>query len=167
MRVLFLDIDGVMNHEGMKSHQTFDPDAVCRLNRIIKETGCKIVLSSTWRHMYRGVNRIEELLRLQGIAPGHVLDRTPTHHELLLLWRKGAVDKPSEHCMKFSFDVTRGMEIKAWLQLHPEVTEWISLDDDRDMEDLDRDRLVNTTFVSGLLDEHVEEAVKILGRKCD
>lgn len=55
MKILFLDIDGVMNNA--RSSQTADrylpiePYAVLLLDRIIQATGCQVVLSSSWRHM--------------------------------------------------------------------------------------------------------------------
>ena len=59
MKYLFLDIDGVMNHEpwlllankrNLSSPEFwFDPVCVDRLNRILSETGAKLVVSSSWR----------------------------------------------------------------------------------------------------------------------
>ena len=56
---LFLDIDGVLIHEewylsGIPStmntmESNFDPKCVERVNRIINETGCELVVSSSWR----------------------------------------------------------------------------------------------------------------------
>jgi predicted mannosyl-3-phosphoglycerate phosphatase (HAD superfamily) len=62
VKVIFLDIDGVLcNHESISAgyktrtapeQDPYGPhvDCVAALNRIIKETGAKIVVSSTWRH---------------------------------------------------------------------------------------------------------------------
>jgi hypothetical protein len=59
MKYLFLDIDGVMNHEQWlhlaykqklpSPEFWFDPVCVDRLNRILSETGAKLVISSSWR----------------------------------------------------------------------------------------------------------------------
>ena len=59
MKYLFLDIDGVMNHEpwlllankrNLSSPEFwFDPVCVDQLNRILSETGAKLVISSSWR----------------------------------------------------------------------------------------------------------------------
>lgn len=56
MKVIFLDIDGVLNTkywENMKVRDqyghTFDPNSVANLARIIEETGAEIVISSSWK----------------------------------------------------------------------------------------------------------------------
>lgn len=58
-KYLFLDIDGVLNHEdwflnarsqGLRSpHFWFDPECVERVNRILEETKATLVISSSWR----------------------------------------------------------------------------------------------------------------------
>lgn len=58
-KYLFLDVDGVLNsiswyrEEWNKGHVypqgDFDPKCVEIVNRIVKETGCKVVVSSSWR----------------------------------------------------------------------------------------------------------------------
>lgn len=58
-KYLFLDVDGVLNSvswyraEWNKDHVypqgDFDPKCVEIVNRIVKETGCKVVVSSSWR----------------------------------------------------------------------------------------------------------------------
>lgn len=62
-KYLFLDIDGVLNHEewyakiivGKMPPELswpvcdFDPECVARVNKILKETGAVLVISSTWR----------------------------------------------------------------------------------------------------------------------
>ena len=62
-KYLFLDIDGVLNHdewfesENYKKHQEnwkksmFDPECVARVNKILEATGAKLVVSSSWRSM--------------------------------------------------------------------------------------------------------------------
>jgi hypothetical protein len=59
----------------------------------------------------------------------------------------------------------RGQEIQAWLDGAPrygiEVESFVILDDDSDMVHL-ADRLVKTSFETGLLDEHVDRAIAML-----
>jgi hypothetical protein len=53
MKILFLDIDGVLNTISfMMENPTCDIlelDKIINLNKIINNTGCKIVVSSNWR----------------------------------------------------------------------------------------------------------------------
>lgn len=53
VKLLFLDVDGVINTSAMwPGEMTPMSDAhIMRIGRIIKETECKIVLSTTWRYM--------------------------------------------------------------------------------------------------------------------
>ena len=60
MKILFLDLDGVMcttscygvGKNNKWDTYMFDPKAVKLLNSILEETGAEIVLSSDWRHNY-------------------------------------------------------------------------------------------------------------------
>lgn len=63
-KLLFLDIDGVVNCKTtVQRHEGFigiDPKLAEFVKRIIKETGCEVVLSSTWRLSERGRNHVRE-----------------------------------------------------------------------------------------------------------
>lgn len=56
MKVLFLDVDGVLN--GHQQHKNgycgIDPVKVELLDDIVRGTGCRIVLASAWRYMVLG-----------------------------------------------------------------------------------------------------------------
>lgn len=50
MKIIALDIDGVLNREdGNHSSDHIDVDMVASLNKVIKATGVKVVITSTWR----------------------------------------------------------------------------------------------------------------------
>lgn len=148
MKVLFLDIDGVLNSRKWfgSLHATivaakypeehFDPAAVARVNAIVERTGAVICVSSSWR-LGRSVAELGELLATQGIR-AEVVGATPVDFR------------------------ARGLEIARWLAEHPEVTVYAILDDDSDMRQLARQH-VKTDFEDGLLDHHVESAVSLLG----
>jgi hypothetical protein len=74
-RLIFLDIDGVLNRHDFNTEaqsSTFCPDCVRQLNRVIDHTGAKIVLSSAWRYMVHGgaitLKGFEYLLRTHGVT---------------------------------------------------------------------------------------------------
>jgi hypothetical protein len=160
MKVLFLDVDGVLNSKSyvrraggtfnhgakilpdMDPHMArnlhmLDPEPCGRLHRILSVTGAKVVLSSSWRY---GTTTVEmaELLRLRGCTT-HFVGWTPT----LNLYRG------------------RGKEIDAWLKVNPEVTQFAIVDDDSDM-DPHMDRLVKTSWDTGMLDEHADRLIQML-----
>lgn len=132
MRVLFLDIDGVLN-----SHRTvvalngyphdvtdaglamFDMVAVALLRGLCKAGNLKVVLSSTWR--------LDPNWREIGPALGlPIIDRTP------------------------SLLGPRGKEIAHWLANHVEVTHYAILDDDSDMLPEQMPQFVKTLHEDGL-----------------
>jgi hypothetical protein len=113
MKVLFFDIDGVVNSDrssmalGGYPHDfseadmpKFDHVALGLIRRLCRVTETVIVLSSTWR-IYHRPGVVAEALDLP------VIDETPDH---------GSYD-------------TRGSEIAAWLAEHPEVTTFAIVDD--------------------------------------
>lgn len=153
MKVLFLDIDGVLNsaefmlnkrHIRRPTPHEIDAVTVPRLNSVIARTGAKICVSSTWR-IGRDAMLLEEILRSHGVRCD-VVGTTPETFRM-------------DNERGWSF---RGNEIQMWLDRHPEVSTFAIVDDDSDMEPL-MHRLVKTSWETGLLDEHVEKLVEMLG----
>lgn len=128
MKILFLDIDGVVNKQDNFNPAFTDSiypiDSYCAflVGRIQLQTGCEVVLSSSWRHHPEGVQNVSErVVRL--------LDKTPTS------------------------DKYRGDEIQMWLDKHPEVDKYAILDDDMDFYAYQAPNYFKTTFEEGLTDE--------------
>ncbi len=96
----------------------FHPHFEANLKRLIDETGAKIVISSSWRHS--GLKIMQEMWIKRGLV-GEVIDITPSHS-----------DKSRDH-LPFKERAERGGEIKEWLDAHPEVTNYVILDDDDDV----------------------------------
>lgn len=143
-KVLFLDCDGVLNSAQYlynKPRKTWpfehiDPAPVQLLNRIVRETDCKIVISSSWRVIlpYRILGMV---LACRGFEfASHIADQTP----------RGGFE-------------SRGMEIQAWLDEHPEVSDFVIVDDDMDMAHL-MPNLVKTSWDSGLTMRGAESIIK-------
>jgi hypothetical protein len=149
MKILLLDMDGVLNsanylHTKPRESMPFEhinPEAVAILNRIVRETGCKIVISSSWRVILPWwVLRM--VLACRGFKfVKSVIGETP----------RGAFDN-------------RGMEIASWLNKHPEVERFVIVDDDADMAHL-MPNLVQTSWHSGLDGVHAAEIICRLTRE--
>lgn len=148
--VLFLDVDGVLNASG-KTTQRFHgrlgicPDMMARLLRILRETGCKVVLSSTWRKHPEHIEHLRENWgtlgndRLAGMTP--------------------VLDEQSGACLWTA--KSRWTEIAAWLAQNPEVKHFVILDDDGDMAHL-LPHLVQTDNFEGLTDRITEDVIRRL-----
>lgn len=141
MKVIFLDIDGVLNSRDYfmtclpfrttRLDEKIDPVAVDRLNRITRATEAVIVLSSAWRIGFQG-----ELDGLKKLFERHSIEA-----ELV-----GMTPNSSGN---------RGNQIQSWLDDHKgEVEQFIIIDDADDMNDL-VDNLIRTTHDHGLTEEHV------------
>ncbi len=144
MKVLFLDIDGVCNsaawvRRGNNPWNGTDPDAVKLVRRIIKETGCKVVLSSTWR-LYP-VSR-------------QVVKRDVCHF----------IDVTKDMQRGGKWGITdRGYEVQEWLDRHPAVTQYAILDDNSDF--LPNQWLFRTTWETGITEDIAEAVIHHLNAK--
>ncbi len=143
MKVIFLDIDGVLNNQEVSIRKkdegcrVWDEKCVNRLNRITDETGAKIVISSTWRRSKDFYSIIVNEMGITGEIIGKTIDYLLTPN------------------------TKRGDEIEEWLSRHPEITIFVILDDNDDMAHL-IDHLIQTDFEIGLTDEHADEAIRRL-----
>jgi len=168
VRVIFLDIDGVLNSEAyalkleekhrLLGHTTcdcfqlythIDPEAVARLNRLVVETSAKIVISSTWRKRFDPLE-MQSMLREHGLVADVIGATTDGHKDPEMVEVHGHLER-----------IYRGHEIDLWLRNHPEVERFVILDDDSDMV-MHKNRLVQTDCEEGLLDDHVELAIRVM-----
>ncbi len=152
MKIIFLDVDGVLNHaecfRNVDTNRVVDPACVRRVNTIHARTGAQICISSTWRFW----SRTPEFLTENGLLVP-IVGKTPE------LWSK-----------------PRGVEIREWMNPtmdfddrdHPlvkppfDIESFVIIDDDTDFDvELTR-RLVRTSAKDGLQDRHVDHAVAIL-----
>ena len=153
MKVVFLDIDGVLNsdeyisrikHSNVKGIQReIDVDRVKLLTKALNETGAKVVVTSTWR-LTKYIGLIEELLASYGIR----IDTTPF------------------------IDNERGLEIKKWLSENQDVENFVIVDDEV-FDSFDEGLLEKLVKISdkngqclgdGLQPKDVEEIINRLGR---
>lgn len=162
MKVIFLDIDGVLNVIGQGRDQygaLFHKHFEDNLNYIINSTGAKIVISSTWR--MSGLEEMQNMWKDRNL-PGDVIDITPISRFL------------RDEELTFDERKERGNEIKTWLLEHPEIINYVILDDDTDMLDEQLPYFVqcseNQSHIDcidigyGLTKECTEQAIKILNK---
>jgi hypothetical protein len=142
MKVIFLDIDGVLvTRDCLKTFKdgfmSFNPNSVAVLNKIVSETGAELVLSSCWRmHGMKGFNAHA---KRQGVIKP-VIAFTP---------RK---------------DGERGDEIQEWLKTtEANVESFVIIDDDSDMGSL-LPFLVRTDMEHGLTEQHHGKVLEILNK---
>jgi hypothetical protein len=176
VRVIFLDIDGVLNSESyvlkleakhrqlghtdpaprcdcFKLYRQIDPDAIARLNRLVAVTEAKIVISSTWRKLF-DPPELRRTLEEHGLV-AEIVGETPDGANDPELRASLRDDQLAQH------RVFRGNEIDHWLKRHPEVDRFVILDDGSDML-MHKNRLVQTDCEDGLCDEHVNFAIHVL-----
>ena len=106
MKVLFLDVDGVLNNFDLIRANGFDyiDDSMVRvLGGVVRQTEADIVLSSFWRLDPKDRSLVDAALKRHGMF---VSDRTP------------------------SMPGPRAGEISTWLRMNPEVERYAILDDD-------------------------------------
>jgi len=132
LRVLFLDIDGVLNH-----YNTYDgcqpgripvaPECMARLNNLVERSGAKVVISSSWRK-FAAWTELAPALAREGLV-AEVIGETPdliNDPVWLAEWK-------SRNGTFYYERLERGHEIRQWLADHPEVEEFVILDDGNDM----------------------------------
>ena len=149
MKVIFLDIDGVLNSDEYIDRaknvqgRHIDIDKVKLLKKAIDETGAKTVLTSSWRNS-KDIGPLREFLAKYEIY----FDATP-----FIKWE-------------------RGLEIKQWLSEHNRVEDYIILDDEI-YDSFDQEMLRHLVKVSdangrglgeGLTQKDIDTIIKRFGR---
>lgn len=154
-KLIFLDIDGVLNTANYQTWRQllgkdisdlhgylFSPSAVRNLQRLIKWTNAKIILSSSWR-----LDGLDVMRRMwtERKMPGEIYDITPYVN---------ARDYP-----KF----TRGIEINTWLEKNGYLGRpYVILDDIDDFLPEQYNNVVLTNYKRGLTLFVLLRAMRIL-----
>lgn len=155
MKVIFLDVDGVLNSNDYIEYtsknnvkgilEEIDPQKIDMLKQVLNITGAKIVVSSSWRNI-RKFEKLRELFFLYGIR----LDKkTPL------------------------IGNNRGLEIKQYLKEHANIEQYIILDDevfDSFDEELTNNLILtkedqnDTSYGEGLQFKHINQIIERFGR---
>jgi hypothetical protein len=138
-RVIFLDIDGVLNCRTTPNPRKFpyviDPRLLARLNALLDQTKADVVLSSTWRLDPAGIFSAKHW----GVPFIDICPDMP--------------DKP------------RRAEALAWLARHPGVHRFAVIDDEDD--ELDGLPLFQPSSRTGITDQIVEGVAAYLNGRTD
>ena len=167
-KVVFLDIDGVLNSEAsLMEDDSLEEALILNLKELVEKTGAEIILSSSWRVLFNSLRRLMDRLgkvglHISGLTPDGVSWKWIENHNL----------KPSAKYRdtytnwegkKIDITTDRGAEIFKWLSDHKEVESFVILDDeDFDIKNYFPDKLIKTNFKTGLTKENVEKAIQIL-----
>lgn len=149
-----MTVDGVLNYTlwyyddrnpGNLNGEEGDIDPLCvkRINLLCEKTGAKIVVSSDWRIATNWQNRLERA----GLE--NIIDKTP----ITVFGQYGK-----------TYHFSRGEEIDMWLQWHPEVKNYVIVDDREDMMEHQLDHFVKVNPYRGFTDEDMEKALIILDK---
>ncbi len=143
MKIIFLDIDGVIN-----PWRTPEKDSSGRFGRVALDNfkqildavpDVLIVITSTWR-LQLSLSELQAIFNEAGIPPGRILDVAPD-----LRRTEGMI----------RHDAGRNEEIQAWLDSHPPVEKFAILDDvhEEQIEGFE-EHFFQTVFEEGLTHEH-------------
>lgn len=175
MKIIFLDIDGVLNTSatwdrvysvykktGVRPVE-IDEFRVEYLKQIIDETGAKIVLSSTWRSFFEKNNDL-------------VVPRSERGKELYEIFNKYGIEI-YDYTTKNN-NLRREEQITMWINEHDDIDSFVVIDDES--SDLirfigkeliktsrvpDGQMLMNMDDCLGLCQNHIEQVIGMLNQK--
>ncbi|MCB9425898.1 MAG: hypothetical protein H6584_02545 [Flavobacteriales bacterium] len=164
IKVIFLDIDGVLNstkscefyekkyggngyggfftedREPTLREVLWDEDCVRWLHKIVLETGASIVITSTWRHFY-AIELFHAMFKLYQVFDLNIMGKT------------------SSIGLK-----NRGEEIQKFIDQYS-IINYVILDDSNNILPGQQARFVKTDFNVGLTEKDYLKAVRILGKE--
>ena len=175
MKVIFLDIDGVMNSTeemialynqyGSLIDNTLPSPAKCKLlKQLVGETGARLVLSSSWRLSLNAIQKLIDLFEFYGL----ILSGFTCHEVDSKKFKNTPYEdiKPRyQHTISDfgTYIEDRGAEIASWLLDHPTVENFVILDDeDSDIKAWFPNNLVKTDPQVGFTLNDCLKAAEIL-----
>lgn len=176
-RLIFLDIDGVLNipnyqiyrvdvglcKRGQETQEVFCPDAMIYLRKLIEETNCKIVISSSWRilikdgelgSLFKDINKLDKWDRLSSwatILKNFLTFKIP---ESVIIGVTPIIGTANRK---------RGDEIRQYIQKYEgNIRSFIIIDDDSDMEEYTTTHLVKCKWDEGFTEREYVLARQML-----
>ena len=166
-KIVFLDIDGVLNtehYQGLLEYQGkpwqdeygafFDPKSVKQLKKIIDATDADIVVESSWK--YLGLYAMKELWDVRNL-PGIVIAITP-------------LSVSDEHLININLDYLdtsilncKGIEISSWLSKYEtQDIRYVIIDDEYVILNSQLSHFILTNPYEGITEEQANQAISIL-----
>lgn len=154
MKLIFLDIDGVLNYIGCSARSPHgcwgvEHTKLKLLKNIVERTDAKIILTSTWKTDWFITNYKEDLPK-----DGAYLEQKFREHGLYIL------DKTTDPEWKY-----RGQGIKNFMNTFCCTIDSFVIIDDESFDFIEEgltDNFVHTSISEGLTEEDIEKAVCIL-----
>lgn len=188
LKILFLDIDGILNsaktyviHGHMPNYvesrkvkdayvehvEAFDPCAIALVNQLCKVTGAFIVLSSSWRESF-DTWEVKEMLAEIGVNPDYVIGRTDD-----ILNDENRKLSRSDQIERFLLKIQNKEGLKELLDDRllddifkdadkVKVISYVILEDDEDMSPVHKSNLVRVMYRDGLTLTDTLQAGEIL-----
>jgi hypothetical protein len=149
--IIFLDIDGVLctqkqwKPESMAEdgYSQFNHRCVEKLNKLIEQTGAKVILTSS-RRINKSLEEFAAIMQRRGFT-GELLGKINDTTELS--------------------SVSRGDEIRQWLEKYGEPNRYVIIDDDARIAQIGEPYIqhwVRTIYHRGFDEEALERALTIL-----
>lgn len=139
MKVIFLDLDGPIFKEGRVNESS-----VHCLLELIRETGAKIIVTSSWR-IGKSIGELKTELtnKIPEFPSDEIIGMTE------VIYHKG-------------LEIPRGAEIEIYLQDHIEIEEYVIIDDE-EVPLLSQSSHFVQTWASGFIGDCYRNALRILG----
>ena len=157
MKVIFLDIDGVLNSQMLiekNENEKIDIAAVKLLKNLVDKSGAVVVMSSGWK-LWFDENMVTDDAEAQYL------------YDILFqygveIYSKTPDFSTDEIRTKRTFSEVKAKEIIAWLEKHCDVDKYVILDDLNLKNDQINANLVQTDGRVGITEEDIMRAMEIL-----
>ena len=147
MKIIFLDIDGVINREDITgkrlSDNIIEDDKLKIIKYITEKTGAKVVLTSSWRMHLKGDKlKYDDIgIYINGCFYNNHIDIIDTTDDL-------------------GFMFSRNDEINLWLEKHSDIKSYVIIDDY--CYNFKKNKFVKINGKTGITNYDAQKAIKIL-----
>jgi len=154
MKIIFLDIDGVLIPVSGTGNKGFSGRNIDNLNELVRKTGAKIVITSDWKRK-QPFDFVKDVLYESGVQ-GEIIDMTPN------------LNIENNNDIK----VPRGTEIQTWINNYNSFDEetnnlkcvmnYVILDDHMDMLVEQLDHFIEIDQSKGFDGKALKQSIEIL-----